>query len=570
LCLSDPFNLYSLSLSSKRTMIRPPTRRSSNNRSYRGLAQLDMYRKVPIDLLEGTKRGSIVSWMALIIMTTLVILETKSYFTSTLIKELSLDSSPSSGDDDSNNRSRMKVFFNITMMDLRCEFATIDVVSFLGKEQNVTKYITKVALDARGVQQEYVQHRNPMQHDIELSDESVTQSIEELHENGEHAIPLTEESFEYALGEYDFVYVDFFASWCSHCQIFAPTWEHLAELMDEAADKEVQYHTEGYISSSSKNKTKEEEDLLFELKENLRPALVAKVDCVLHHDFCMRQSIAGYPSIRLFAHGKYYGDYWGHRNILGLTQFLKVAEEISSPSDTTISSAEEFISSSKNISSDQRQWAEKVERKRHHHNLAWDPSEHPGCQLSGSLLLDRTPGNFYIQAQSPNHDLNPSLTNVSHMVEYLSFTKPNRNEFMQKEFSRGSFLLGDSRVRSYFSRQIFQPMNKNVYVTEGLHEAYHHYMKLVSTNLNFYQVLSNSQLTYYTESAVPEAKFMLDISPIKVTYTRGTRAWYDYITSLMAILGGTFTVVGMLNSALRILMTTSARHTVGKRRPLSS
>ena len=46
----------------------------------RWAASLDMYRKVPMDLLEGTKRGSVLSYMALIVMLTLFIFETKAYF----------------------------------------------------------------------------------------------------------------------------------------------------------------------------------------------------------------------------------------------------------------------------------------------------------------------------------------------------------------------------------------------------------------------------------------------------------------------------------------------------------
>jgi hypothetical protein len=45
----------------------------------RWAASLDMYRKVPVDLLEGTKRGSILSFMAVTVMLTLFILETRAY-----------------------------------------------------------------------------------------------------------------------------------------------------------------------------------------------------------------------------------------------------------------------------------------------------------------------------------------------------------------------------------------------------------------------------------------------------------------------------------------------------------
>ena len=30
----------------------------------------------------------------------------------------------------------------------------------------------------------------------------------------------------------------------------------------------------------------------------------------------------------------------------------------------------------------------------------WNEEEHPGCQLSGYLMVDRAPGNFHIKARS--------------------------------------------------------------------------------------------------------------------------------------------------------------------------
>ena len=74
------------------------------------LASLDMYRKVPVDLLEGTRRGSILSTLAVFTMATLFFLETKAYFSTTLKTSLALDS---------NDESQIRVNFNITMMDLK-------------------------------------------------------------------------------------------------------------------------------------------------------------------------------------------------------------------------------------------------------------------------------------------------------------------------------------------------------------------------------------------------------------------------------------------------------------------
>jgi Endoplasmic Reticulum-Golgi Intermediate Compartment (ERGIC) len=48
--------------------------------SLRWAGRLDMYRKVPADLMEGTRRGSILSLGAVAVMLTLFLLETSAFF----------------------------------------------------------------------------------------------------------------------------------------------------------------------------------------------------------------------------------------------------------------------------------------------------------------------------------------------------------------------------------------------------------------------------------------------------------------------------------------------------------
>jgi len=96
------------------------------------------------------------------------------------------------------------------MMDLKCEFAVVDVVSVLGMEQNVSSHATKWHVDGAGIRQIY-QGRNKQQRDIDLFDSSVTKSLEELHENGEDDIMLDEETFEFAKHQQEYLFVDFCA-----------------------------------------------------------------------------------------------------------------------------------------------------------------------------------------------------------------------------------------------------------------------------------------------------------------------------------------------------------------------
>jgi hypothetical protein len=74
----------------------------------------------------------------------------------------------------------------------------------------------------------------------------------------------------------------------------APTWEKFAEVMHDVEDTVVQ-PTEDY-SAEEYEKAKQ---LQF-------PALIAKVDCVAHHMFCMQHRVQGFPTLSLFVNGEKY------------------------------------------------------------------------------------------------------------------------------------------------------------------------------------------------------------------------------------------------------------------------
>lgn len=532
-----------------------------------------MYAKVPADMLEGTKSGSYLSIICVSILLALIFMETKSFVYQGTVKNLSLDL---------NKDPRVRVNFNITMMDLKCDYLTVDVVSFLGTNQNVTQHIMKQSVTADGVRKRYA-GRNVQQHDVVLKDDTVVETIDELHENGEDAISLDETTIKFARREYDFLFVDFFASWCSHCQALAPTWEVLAEVMNSAARASVDSEIEGREHEYSK----EDYDAAVKLA---MPAMVAKVDCVTHKDLCMDQMIRGYPTLRLFVHDKQTIDYEGPRTVLEMTNWLATKEEEHKDDDTQIKlddaheiardrlggdSRDEMnspperpvASASKDSASkskEEEEWVQKMARYRSRQRAEWHDEEHPGCQITGFLMVDRVPGNFHLQARSPMHDFAAHMTNVSHEVHHLSFGSPAvKNEIIYGHtLAPPGFLAGLS------------PMDGNVYVTHNEHEAYHHYLKVVTTDVGSagsrrslktpeqrraYRILQSSQLSFYHTDQVPEAKFSYDLSPIAVSYRMSSRRWYDYVTSIMAIVGGVFTVFGMLEGMISAVTTRGGR-----------
>jgi len=503
-----------------------------------GRPNLDMYRRVPADLLEGTKRGSTLSFVSIFTMVVLFLFETKAFFSSRLVAEMSLDD---------NEEAQLRINFNITMMDMKCEYATIDFKSDLGTAQNITQHINKWNVDAEGVRQMYAS-RNKDQHDIVMYDESILESIEELHEDGEDAIPLDEKTLQFARDTHPYVFVDFFASWCSHCQQLAPTWETLAEVMDVAAEETL----DEMIDERDHHYTDEE---YIEAKKVELPVFIGKVDCVDHKELCQQEGIRAYPTLRLFVDGKRHAEYTGHRTVVEMTHWLMDIEKKHEELDVADKKLQDLvheIAHERTIEDnpERTEWAENLKNHRHTHSHkpGWNDADHPGCRLAGYLNVDRSPGNFHIIARSKKHTFDPLLTNVSHEVHHLSFGLPLTTA--ERLLDSNGVVVPPGFIDTT------RPMDGNVYVTHKLHEAHHHYIKVITTNVDdkdrnyLYQLLPSSQLSLFPSDTVPEAKFVYDLSPISISYKKSYLNWYDYITSVMAIVGGTFTIVGLLESGI--------------------
>lgn len=57
------------------------------------------------------------------------------------------------------------------------------------------------------------------------------------------------------------------------------------------------------------------------------PVFIGKIDCVDHHELCMRKNIRAYPTLKFFVDGDEKGDYRGHRTVMEFTHFLAEMED---------------------------------------------------------------------------------------------------------------------------------------------------------------------------------------------------------------------------------------------------
>lgn len=168
-----------------------------------------------------------------------------------------------------------------------------------------------------------------------------------------------------------------------------------------------------------------------------------------------------------------------------------------------------------------------------------------GCRLSGYLEVNKVAGNFHFapgksfqHAHMHVHDLaafQGTPFNMSHRVNRLSFGE---------EFPGIVNPLDDVEVS-------YQEDGNNMHM---------YYVKVVPTSYNYLNgtSLSTNQFsvtehvrpishTHNDQGGLPGIFFFYELSPLMVKYTQTRNSLAHFLTQLCAILGGVFTVAGMLD-----------------------
>lgn len=435
------------------------------------------------------------SVVALSIMGILFFSETAAFARTKIVTSITLDE---------NTQPQLRLNFNITMLDIHCDYVSVDVWDALGtNRQNVTKNVEKWQLSEDGGTRLF-SGRNREQREVRHEEHDRT--LEEMHdEDGVHAQDLKKDNFKPWLEQNEMAFIDMHAPWCVWCQRLAPTWEKFA----------------------------------IEVKKLKMPVGVATVDCMAEADLCRDEKVMAFPTLRWYDGGKAVTpDYKMDRTVQALVGFAKRKLEMNDKFKDWEKGAVERGESNDNIEQKRKLFSQ-------------SRPEHPSCQVSGHLMVNRVPGNFHIEAKSKNHNLNSAMTNLTHVVNHVSFGEP-----LDQQSRRAKRILKQVPEE----HQQFNPMDDSMYLTKEFHQAYHHYIKVVSTHLNVgasvtnqmltYQFLEQSQIVYYDVNNVPEARFSYDLSPMSVVVEKEGRKWYDYLTSLCAIIGGTFTTLGLIDAVL--------------------
>ncbi|XP_053981386.1 endoplasmic reticulum-Golgi intermediate compartment protein 3 [Hylaeus volcanicus] len=169
-----------------------------------------------------------------------------------------------------------------------------------------------------------------------------------------------------------------------------------------------------------------------------------------------------------------------------------------------------------------------------------------GCQIYGYMEVNRVGGSFHI---APGNSFSVNHVHVHDVQPYRS-TQFN----MTHKIRHLSFGLNIPGKRN--------PMDgMTVTATDGA-MMFYHYIKIVPTTYvrddgstlltNQFSVTRHSrQLSMFSgESGMPGIFFSYELSPLMVKYTEKAKSFGHFATNTCAIIGGVFTVAGLIDSLL--------------------
>lgn len=177
-------------------------------------------------------------------------------------------------------------------------------------------------------------------------------------------------------------------------------------------------------------------------------------------------------------------------------------------------------------------------------------AEEGGCQIYGDLLLDRNPGSFHIVPHKSVQQ-NGLKNGLESLLELLSFTFDNFNI----SHTVDALSFGDSfpGVRS--------PLDGQVRMLNDTHGMYQYYVKVVPTRyrgLNGLEIESNQyavtehlrHLAAGSGRGLPGVYFYYEESPLQVVFQEERKGSWQFLTSVCAIIGGVYTVMGLVDTML--------------------
>ncbi|WKY16545.1 hypothetical protein Q1695_001306 [Nippostrongylus brasiliensis] len=180
------------------------------------------------------------------------------------------------------------------------------------------------------------------------------------------------------------------------------------------------------------------------------------------------------------------------------------------------------------------------------------PLENDGCRFKSKFEINKVPGNFHLSTHAA--DEQPDNPDMRHIIHSIRF--------------------GDD-ISSHNVKGSFDPLNgKDMTSADPLH-THEYILKIVpcvyedisghTWNSYQYTFARKDFLAYHhTGRVIPAVWFRYSLQPFTIKHTESRQSFYLFITSVCAVVGGTFTVAGIIDSTFFTISEIVKKHRLGK------
>lgn len=160
-----------------------------------------------------------------------------------------------------------------------------------------------------------------------------------------------------------------------------------------------------------------------------------------------------------------------------------------------------------------------------------------GCRFQGKFQINKCPGNFHVSTHSAS--IQPQSIDMAHFLHEVSFGQEvhtNQPGSYNPLLNIDKLEVNSMESHDYIVKlvpTIFEDLSGN---RKQSYQYTYAYKKYVSIGM--------------TGRVIPAIWFRYDLTPITVKYTEKRQPIYSFLTTICAIIGGTFTVAGIIDSTI--------------------
>nr|GMC72467.1 protein disulfide isomerase-like 5-4 [Ipomoea batatas] len=548
-----------------------------------------LVRKIPRDLTEASLSGAGLSIIAALCMVFLFGMELSNYMTVSTTTSIVVDKS-SDGD-------FLRIDFNLSFPALSCEFASVDVIDVLGTNRlNITKTVRKYSIDSnlRHTGSEFQSGAIvAVKHDEEVDEEY-----------GEGAISLNGRTFDRIVHEYPILVVNFYAPWCYWSNRLKPSWEKAAKIIKERYDPEMDgrillgkvdcteevdlckredhghhEHESYYGDRDTESLVKTMEELVAPISlESQRVASDGKsnklvngvVNCTVSNN--KRKNEGPTPPTTIHCCWSYSAVTMGkpareegEGDLMVETPPLQIYRAFrDEPTRTNLDRSNRQNGAHAPVAAPLPPAASPLRL------FTPTKTHYPLTQPRSDTMLNNriakqsifVPGNLVISAHSGAHSFDGSQMNMSHVISRFSFGKMISSREMS-DVKRLLPYLGQNYDKLSGKTYITNPKDSSENVT------IEHYIQVVKTEVmtRSYKLVEEYEYTAHSlvhSFDLPVAKFHVVPSAMQVIIKENAKSFSHFLTNVCAIIGGVFTVAGILDSILHNTMRLMRKVELGK------